>query len=135
MDRDPPEAADAAPPVVLADQQVADYLRAHVDFFDLHPDVLARMALRHGQGGKAVSLIERQVDVLRAKHRVLERRIAELVRTARDNDTIFDALQALVRATLLARDDTALPAVIEAAMREHFSVPQVALEYGRSASA
>lgn len=109
------------------DEQVAQYLLDHPDFLDRRPDVLAHLALRHPQTGRAVSLIERQVDVLREKHRVLERRIAALVRTARDNDTIFDALQALVRATLLARDDTALPAVIEAALREHFSVPQVAL--------
>lgn len=121
--------APHGPPVApqLTDEQVAQYLLAHPDFLDRRPDVLARLALRHPHGGKAVSLIERQVEVLREKHRVLERRIATLVRTARDNDTIFDALQSLVRAVLLARDATALPAVVEAALREHFSVPQVAL--------
>lgn len=115
----------------LTAEQVADYLREHVDFFDLHPDVLARMALRHLQAGKTISLIERQIDVLREKNRVFERRIAELVRTAQDNNTIFDRLQAMVRQVLLARDDAALPAIIEAAVRDGFAVPQVALRLWR----
>ena len=132
-DRIDPQAPDSQVPqsASLTDEQVAEYLRAHVDFFDLHPDVLARMALRHPQAGRAISLIERQIDVLREKHRVLERRIAELVRTAQDNNTIFDRLQAMVRAVLLARDDTALPAIVEAAVRDGFAVPQVALRLWR----
>ena len=121
----------APPPPQLTSEQVADYLRTHVDFFDLNPDVLARMALRHPQAGKTISLIERQIDVLREKHRVLERRIAELVRTAQDNNTIFDRLQAMVREVLLARDDAALPAIVEAAVRDGFAVPQVALRLWR----
>ena len=124
-------AVAVAASAALDDEAIAAWLDGQPDFFERRPDVLARLALRHAHGGRAVSLIERQVEVLREKNRVLDRRIAELVRTARDNDTILDRLQALVRAMLLAPDAAALPALVEAGLREHFVVPQVALRLWR----
>ena len=41
---------------------------AHPDFFERHASVLARLRLPHQRGSAAVSLVERQVLVLREKH-------------------------------------------------------------------
>ena len=43
---------------------IVRYLRDHPEFFETHLDLLADMILTH-ESGKAVSLIEHQVSILR----------------------------------------------------------------------
>ena len=69
--------------------QVHDYLAIHAEFFNEYPELLADMQLSHASG-KAVSLIERQVQVLREQNRDLKQRLLELVDVARDNDRLND---------------------------------------------
>ena len=62
---------------------VATFLREHPEFLAQHPDLLTSLSLPHtvvGTGGKTVSLIERQIDVLRDKNRALEFQLAALIR-------------------------------------------------------
>ena len=73
---------------LLDDEQVADWLHAHPDFFDRHADVLSEVKLRHPHGGRAISLVERQVLVLRERNKALESRMAELIRIGQENDGI-----------------------------------------------
>ena len=51
-------------PESIDERGVADYLLAHNDFFERHGDLLTKLKLRHS-AGDAVSLIERQVELLR----------------------------------------------------------------------
>ena len=51
-------------------EQVAAYLRAHKDFFVEHEALLADITIPH-ETGKAVSLVERQVVVLRERNIVI----------------------------------------------------------------
>lgn len=46
---------------------VAIFLRDNPGFFSAHPELLAQLNLQHQTGGKTVSLIERQIDLLREK--------------------------------------------------------------------
>ena len=59
------------------ERQVADYLRAHPDFFDRHAELLAALRIPHG-AGKAVSLVERQLGLLRGQSDQLRARLPEL---------------------------------------------------------
>ena len=63
---------------------VASYLRKHPDFLDQYPDILENLEINH-QAGAAVSLIERQVDQLRASNAELEKKLGNLVQVAREN--------------------------------------------------
>ena len=54
------------------DPSVTQYLQQHPDFFERHPQLLTRLRLQHPRNGTTISLIERQVDVLREKHAELE---------------------------------------------------------------
>ncbi|MEK7261797.1 MAG: DUF484 family protein, partial [Pseudomonadota bacterium] len=74
---------------------VARYLEEHPDYFQRHPELLARITLIHQVGGRAVSLIERQVQVLRDQSRNLQRQLRELLGNARDNDALTDRLHRL----------------------------------------
>ena len=68
------------------EEAVARYLEAHPDFIRRHPELLERLDVPHRHGGAAVSLIERQVRVLRDKNRALHEQLQELVRIGREND-------------------------------------------------
>src|SRR3989344_5850263 len=55
------------------EEAVARYLEDHPDYFQRYPETLSRILLSHETGGKAVSLIERQVQVLRGQNQALLR--------------------------------------------------------------
>ena len=49
----------------LDENEVADFLRTHPDFFERHLALLTELVVPHSSRGGAVSLLERQVGVLR----------------------------------------------------------------------
>ena len=65
----------------LSENAICDYLEAHLDFFENHKTVLSRMQLPHASGG-TVSLVERQISLLRQKDLKLERQLKELIQVA-----------------------------------------------------
>lgn len=79
--------------------QVAAYLTQHEDFFQHHKALLASLQLPH-ETGKSVSLVERQVGILRERNMDMRRRMNELVQTARDNDDLFTKTRTLTLALL-----------------------------------
>jgi hypothetical protein len=95
------------------EQGVADYLRGHPDFFTRHPEVLAELELLHACG-RAVSLIEYQVVVLREQGQRLRRRLHDLVETARENEQLSERVHRLVL-DLVTRED--LPSILLALYR------------------
>lgn len=75
-------------PVPVSEEQVIAYLRNHPDFFQQHPHLLSELHMRHESGG-AVSLVERQVAILRERNMAMRRRTNELMQTAKYNDELF----------------------------------------------
>jgi uncharacterized protein len=110
----------AEPPTQLAEDQIADFLVAHPDFFERHGAVLARIKLPHQRGSAAISLVERQVLVLRDKHAALERKLHELIENGRANDAIADRMHRLTRRLLRARDAAGVMSALETSLREDF---------------
>lgn len=84
------------------DAEVAAYLAEHPDFFERHPDLLADLQLPH-DSGNAISLVERQVAVLRERNMDMRHRLSKLLDNARDNDKLFDKTKRLVLALLEGR--------------------------------
>ena len=78
---------------------VVSYLRAHPDFFADNKFLLAELNLPHASG-RAVSLVERQVDILRERNMVMRKRMNELLHTARHNDELFSKTRSLTLAFL-----------------------------------
>ncbi len=107
-------------PGSLAEEQIGEYLVAHPEFFERHPGVLARLRLPHQRGSAAVSLVERQVLVLREKHATLEQKLQELIENGRSNDAITDRVHRLTRRLLRARDFAASISAVETSLREDF---------------
>lgn len=74
------------------DEAVARYLIDNPDFFAHHPDALAGMNVPHPGRGQAISLIERQVQVLRDRNLALDQQLRDLLEIARQNDMIGERL-------------------------------------------
>lgn len=98
---------------VFSSEQIAEFLRQNPDFFDAWPDLLADLKIPHANGG-AVSLVERQLAVLRERNVELRERLNGLLSVARDNDLIFERTRSLVLALLEAQ---ALPDIAQALQR------------------
>ncbi len=88
-------------------EHVVAFLRAHPAFFGEHADLLADLTIPHEKGA-AVSLVERQVGVLRERNVELRERLNGLLSVARDNDLIFEKTRTLVLTLLEANDFSAL---------------------------
>ena len=108
-------------------EAVARFLLDHPSFLEDHPELLSSMQLSHQSGGRTVSLMERQVDVLRQRYKALELRLADLLRHGEENDAITNRLHQWTRPLLLVRDPADLPDRITQGLHERFAVPQVAL--------
>ncbi|WP_109479018.1 DUF484 family protein [Paraburkholderia sp. C35] len=111
----------------MNDREVADYLLANPEFFAEHAELLASVRLANPHGKAAVSLQERQMDMLREKNKHLERRLAELLRYGHENDSIASKFGRWTTRVMAERDPGALPRVIATGLRDVFDVPQAAL--------
>lgn len=102
-------------------QQVIDYLRQHPQFFMDEDELLAGLSLPH-PSGKAVSLLERQVAVLRQGRQDARHKLHSLLTNARNNDQLFDTIGKLVLA-LLQADGVA--AVVSTARAQLLAQPNI----------
>jgi uncharacterized protein len=106
---------------VLTDDNVADYLQTYPDFFERHSALLTKLRLPHVRESTAtVSLVERQVEVLRERNQALERKLKELVDVARANDTLADRIHRLSQRLIRARSLADTVNAIETSLREDF---------------
>jgi uncharacterized protein YigA (DUF484 family) len=108
------------PAETIEEQAVIQYLHHHADFFERHPQVLARLRLQHPRTGSTVSLIERQVDVLREKIQAQDHKLAEFVQVARANNTLAEKIHRFTRRLLRTSGTAPAIAEIEASLREDF---------------
>lgn len=108
------------------EDEVAAYLRHHADFFTTRPDLLAELEIPHASGA-AVSLVERQVGILREQNRQLRRKILHLVEVARDNNQLLERIQEFTLGLLGARRLTTVLELVQSGLREQFHADAVAL--------
>jgi uncharacterized protein YigA (DUF484 family) len=79
----------------LSDEAVRDFLLEHGDFLQRHPDLLDNLHISHASGS-AVSLVEKQVSVLRERNVEMRHRLKALTNNARENDKLFEETRSLV---------------------------------------
>lgn len=84
------------------EQQVADYLIQHPDFFLSNAPLLNELKVPH-ESGTAISLVERQLSVLREKNQYYEAKLSEVVEAVHDNQRLHMSLQRLA-VNLLSAD-------------------------------
>lgn len=106
---------------------VAQYLLDHPQFFADHAALLGEVKLTSPLMGRAVSLQERQMEVMRDKYRNLELRMAELMRHAEDNAAIASRFHGWTQQLLRTREPVEIPSAVADGLVKHFIVPQATL--------
>ena len=102
------------------EETVAHYLQQNPEFFESHLPLLARLRLPHARGSSTISLVERQVEVLRERHASLEQKLADFVTVARANDAVAEKLHRFTRRLLRAQSRQSAIEQLEASLREDF---------------
>jgi uncharacterized protein YigA (DUF484 family) len=111
----------------VSEDSIADYLKSHPDFFERHTPLVLGLKLPHRAGGATISLVERQVSLLRRRNGQLERQLKDLVAVAKQNDVLVEKIHQLclklMRApTLLQRLER-----LETGLREDFAAERAVL--------
>ncbi len=111
----------------LNEDDIVRYLRAHPDFFERHTGLLEMIKLPHPASGGVVSLVERQVEVLRAKNNRLERKLMDLVEVARDNEGLSSRLHRLALGLMEAETLDDVVSISKEILRNEFTHTHVAI--------
>lgn len=109
--------------VTVTGAQVRDYLKAHPEFFGKHPELLESVDLQH-KAGTAVSLIERQVEILRGKNQRLQDRLDRLMEAAQGNEKRAESVHKLARTLMRAPSLGGVVAGLRQCMRDEFDIDE-----------
>ena len=122
----PARQSDESPSESLEAAAIAAYLEAHPDFFVQHEELLPALRIPHRRGD-TVSLVERQMTLLRDRNIELRHRLSHLMDVARDNDRLFDKTRRLILALMDAASLEDVVMSVEDSLRQDFQVPFVSL--------
>jgi uncharacterized protein YigA (DUF484 family) len=122
----PARQSDESPSESLEAAAIAAYLEAHPDFFVEHEELLPAMRIPHRRGD-TVSLVERQMTILRDRNIELRHRLSHLMDVARDNDRLFEKTRRLILALMDAATLEDVVMCVEDSLRQDFQVPFVSL--------
>jgi len=120
------QAQAIAPATELSDEQVREYLKLNGDFLQRNPDMLDHLHISHASGS-AVSLVEKQVSVLRERNIDMRHRLNALTTNARDNDKLYEQTRKLVLALLDASNLDSVYSAFMDAMEKDFKVDYASL--------
>lgn len=88
---------------LATDMELISLLRENPDILLRHPELIAALIVPH-ETGSAISLIERQISVLRAQNGKKDENLRELMDVARDNIRLSQCCHQLAINLLAARD-------------------------------
>jgi uncharacterized protein YigA (DUF484 family) len=119
----------------ITEADIANYLANTPGFFERHAELLGSVQLTSPHGQRAVSLQERQMEMLRDKIRGLEGKIIEMIRYGQDNGSLVDRLHRCTRTLLLTAEPADLPDTLVRQLMHQFMIPQAGIRvWGASAS-
>ena len=105
---------------------VASYLKLHPEFLSDYPELAAQLTMPHDKGPVA-SLATYQLQSLREKNVELERRLAELIAIAAENEKLMERVHALTVALLRANTIEVTARSVVAKLTADFHTDQVRL--------
>ena len=119
----------------LSEAELARYLLDTPGFFERHAEALAAVRLTSPHGQRAVSLQERQMEMLRDRIKGFERQLIEMIRNGQENAAIGDKLHRWTRSLMLTANAADLPDVLVRELRHEFVIPQAAIRIWGGAEA
>ena len=119
----------------ITETDIADYLANSPGFFERHAELLSSIQLTSPHGQRAVSLQERQMEMLRDKIKGLEHKIIEMIRHGQENVAVADKLHRWTEALMLTANAADLPDVLVRELLDQFLIPQGAIRVWGAAEA
>ena len=119
----------------ITESDIANYLANTPGFFERHAELLGSVQLTSPHGQRAVSLQERQMEMLRDKIKGLEGKLIEMIRHGQDNAAISDRLHRWTRALMLTANAGDLPEVLVRELMHQFMIPQAGIRIWAAAGA
>lgn len=119
----------------ITETDIANYLANTPGFFERHAELLGSVQLTSPHGQRAVSLQERQMEMLRDKIRGLEGKIIEMIRYGQDNAGIADRLHRWTRTLMLTQQPAELPGALVRELMHQFMIPQAGIRVWGAAAA
>ena len=101
-------------------QLVRDYLTEHPNFFEENPDTLEAINVSH-DSGKAISLVERQITIMRDKNKAQSAQVEQLIETAKNNDQLLAKTNQLVLKLIQAEDLNSLIEALDTSLKNDFN--------------
>ena len=111
----------------ITESDIANYLANTPGFFERHAELLGTIQLTSPHGQRAVSLQERQMEMLRDKIRGLEGKIIEMIRFGQDNGSLVERLHRCTRTLLLTQAAGDLPETLVRELMHQFMIPQAGI--------
>lgn len=111
----------------MTEQQMIEYLQQTPEFFVRHSELLAQVRLTSPHGPRAISLQERQADLLRDRIRSLEHKMMDMIRHGAENETIAHKLHRWTESLVRTREAAELPSVMVTQLQQQFLIPQAAV--------
>lgn len=112
----------------LSEESVAHYLQQHPEFFTHQESLLATMKIPHITGS-AISLIERQLAVLREENQQLQRHLNKLVNIAQENEQLNWRIQRLIAALASATGIDEFFQILYTTLENEFNTQAVAVRW------
>ena len=112
----------------ITEDDIANFLVHTPDFFQRHAELLSTIKLTSPHGNRAVSLQERQAEMLREKIRALELRMMDMMRHGTENEVLIERMQRWIKTLLMTSNARDLPLVMAEHIQHDFLVPQVAIK-------
>lgn len=111
----------------IKEREVAEFLRHHPDFFSRHEHLLEELTIPHHETGRAISLIERQVGLIREQKQQLKQQLQQLTVAARTNETLLQRFQVMILKLIGSDDIDQAVSYVRDALREDFHADAVEL--------
>lgn len=112
----------------ITETDIVNYLVNTPEFFERHAEVLNTVQMTSPHSHRAVSLQERQAEMLREKIKVFEHRIMEMIRHSSENAAADNKLHEWSMDLLRTLNPRDLPLVLVNTLQARFQLPQVAIK-------
>ena len=112
----------------ITEDDIANFLVNTPDFFERHAELLSSVKLTSPHSHRAVSLQERQAEMMREKIRVLELRMMDMMRHGTENEVLIERMQRWMKTLLMTNNARDLPHTMADHIQHDFMVPQVAIK-------
>ena len=112
----------------LTNKEVADFLLFNPDFLSKNPEILNSIEVIHETGG-AVSLIQRQVEMLRENYNSTTNNLLDLLSIAKANEEIFSQTKELILDLIEADSIVKIAERIEFTFEKQFNATKCRLVF------